>query len=236
MSPRAVCFVLDRLTADELDRTRHSAPKMGALPPPAADARGRAFGACWGDGRRRMARALLNLVEQIAGLAGADPLDTKTLSARPPPAPRGANTTSPGRGALQPDLRPAKSRGRSDPDASPLLVRPRCSRAARAALPSPVASPAWPVEDDGLADPEAQTTALRLAVPYESARFAEGELALAQAVVLPRLLAPIDNRTMSATRRPWRGKEDRIGAAAAPHPKRATNDDERTGLRRGLCL
>jgi putative ATPase len=205
---RAQVLVLDRLTAAELDRlaTRAEA-ELGRPLPLTPEARMALLGMADGDGR-----ALLNLVEQIAGWQAAEPLDTKTLSARL--TRRAAQYDKSGEAHYNLISALHKSVRGSDPDASlywfarmleggedPRFLARRLTRMA--------------VEDIGLADPEAQTHCLAAWQTYERLGSPEGELALAQAVVY-LALAPKSNAAYVAYKAA-RAAARKTGSEPPPH-------------------
>ena len=191
---RAQVLVLERLGEEALEAmlARAEAAEGRALPL-TAEARARLIAMADGDGR-----ALLNMAEQVAGW-GAGPFDEAALSARlTRRAPKYDKS-----GDAHYDLISAlhKSVRGSDPDAAlywlarmieggedPRYLARRITRMA--------------VEDIGLAAPEAQAQCLAAWQTYERLGSPEGELALAQAVVM-LALAPKSNAVYSA----WKGAQ-----------------------------
>jgi len=205
---RAQVLVLDRLTADELDRLATRAEEELCRPLPLTpEARMALLEMADGDGR-----ALLNLVEQIAGWQVPEPLDTKTLSARL--TRRAAQYDKSGEAHYNLISALHKAVRGSDPDASlywfarmleggedPRYLARRLTRMA--------------VEDIGLADPEAQTHCLAAWQTYERLGSPEGELALAQAVVY-LALAPKSNAAYVAYKAA-RAAARKTGSEPPPH-------------------
>jgi putative ATPase len=173
---RAQVFVLRRLTDDDLETLLARAEKSyGVRLPLTEEARTSLRAMADGDGRY-----LLNLVEELAELKAAVPLDTAGLTAavqkRAPLYDKSREEHYNLISALHKSIRG------SDADAalywlarmlaggeSPLYIARRLVRAA--------------VEDIGLADPEAVHQALAAKDVYDFLGSPEGELALAQAVI-----------------------------------------------------
>ncbi|MEM8577981.1 MAG: replication-associated recombination protein A [Pseudomonadota bacterium] len=180
---RAQVMVLERLGATALEALIQRAEvEVGPLPLQPA-ARTGLIEMADGDGR-----ALLNMIEQIAGW-DTDPLDLPALTARL--TRRAAQYDKSGDGHYNLISALHKSVRGSDPDASlywfarmleggedPRYLARRITRMA--------------VEDIGLADPQAQAQCLEAWQTYERLGSPEGELALAQAVIY-LALAPKSN-------------------------------------------
>jgi len=207
---RAQVLTLRRLDAGALEKlARRAEAALGAALPLTDDARHALFAMADGDGR-----ALLNLVEQIAGLEG--PLDPAALAARV--TRRAALYDKSGDGHYNLISALHKSVRGSDPDAAlywlarmleggedPRYLARRITRMA--------------VEDIGLADPAAQRLCLDAWVTYERLGSPEGDLALAEAVIY-LALAPKSNaayRGLSAARAAARR------SGALPPPKHILN-------------
>ena len=186
---RAQVLVLHRLDAAALeDLVARAEAELGHSLPLTGDARAALIGMADGDGR-----ALLNLVEQVAGHEGA-PLDATRLAARL--TQRAAQYDKSGDAHYNLISALHKSVRGSDPDAAlywlarmlkggedPRYLARRITRMA--------------VEDIGLADPQAQRLCLDAWATYERLGSPEGELALAEAV-LYLALAPKSNAAYSA--------------------------------------
>ncbi|MCB2128650.1 MAG: replication-associated recombination protein A [Rhodobacteraceae bacterium] len=182
---RAQVIVLERLGPAELDRLlRRAESEIGSSLPLTAEAREALIGMADGDGR-----ALLNLVEQVAGWKVAETLDPKALGARL--MRRAAKYDKSGDEHYNLISALHKSVRGSDPDAAlywfarmleggedPRFLARRITRMA--------------VEDIGLADPQAQSICLHAWEVYERLGSPEGELALAGAVTY-LALAPKSN-------------------------------------------
>ncbi|MFN3642957.1 MAG: replication-associated recombination protein A [Gemmobacter sp.] len=181
---RAQVIVLDRLAPADLDALLSRAEVAVGRPLPlTAPARDALVAMADGDGR-----ALLNLVEQVAGW-DSPPLDPQALAARLNR--RAAVYDKSGEGHYNLISALHKSVRGSDPDAAlywfarmleggedPRFLARRLARMA--------------VEDVGLADPQAQAVCLQSWETYERLGSPEGELALAQAVIY-LALAPKSN-------------------------------------------
>lgn len=186
---RAQVIVLDRLSAQDLERlTQRAEAEVGPLPL-TPEARDRLLEMADGDGR-----ALLNLVEQVASWRLQTPLTPDTLSTRL--MRRAAKYDKSGEEHYNLISALHKSIRGSDPDAAlywfarmleggedPRFLARRLTRMA--------------VEDIGLADPQAQELCLASWATYERLGSPEGELALAQAVVY-LALAPKSNGVYKA--------------------------------------
>ena len=181
---RAQVVVLERLSLADLERlTQRAEHELGRALPLTADARDALQDMADGDGR-----ALLNLIEQIAGHKGA-PLDRAALATRL--MRRAAKYDKSGEEHYNLISALHKSVRGSDPDAAlywfarmleggedPRFLARRLTRMA--------------VEDIGLADPQAQGLCLDAWNSYERLGSPEGELALANAVIY-LALAPKSN-------------------------------------------
>jgi putative ATPase len=209
---RAQVLVLERLTEEELTALLERAEaELGRKLPLTEEARHSLIGMADGDGR-----ALLNLVEQIAGWQTAAPLDAGALAHRLQR--RAAQYDKSGEAHYNLISALHKSVRGSDPDAAlywlarmleggedPRYLARRVTRMA--------------VEDIGLADPAAQRHCLDAWATYERLGSPEGELALAQAV-LYLALAPKSNAAYVAY------KEARASAKSTgslPPPKHILN-------------
>jgi len=182
---RAQVLVLERLSLTDLELLAQRAEAaLGRKLPLDGLARERLLEMADGDGR-----ALLNLVEQVAGWEAKAPFDTATLAARLQR--RAAQYDKSGDAHFNLISALHKSVRGSDPDAAlywfarmleggedPRYLARRLTRMA--------------VEDIGLADPAAQRACLDAWATYERLGSPEGELALAQAVVY-LALAPKSN-------------------------------------------
>ena len=187
---RAQVMVLRRLAADDLELlAKRAEAALGYTLPLTADARRALIEMSDGDGR-----ALLNLVEQVAGWGVEAPLDTHSLTGRL--TRRAAQYDKSGDAHYNLISALHKSVRGSDPDAAlywlarmlqggedPRFLARRITRMA--------------VEDIGLADPQAQRLCLDAWVTYERLGSPEGELALAEAVVY-LALAPKSNAVYAA--------------------------------------
>ena len=182
---RAQVIVLTRLGLPDLERLAQRAEKeLGARLPLTPEARDRLLEMADGDGR-----ALLNLIEQVAGWKLDAPLDPPALAQRLNR--RAARYDKSGDEHFNLISALHKSVRGSDPDAAlywlarmleggedPRYLARRITRMA--------------VEDIGLADPAAQRHCLDAWALYERLGSPEGELALAQAVIY-LALAPKSN-------------------------------------------
>ncbi|MEC3861436.1 replication-associated recombination protein A [Mesobacterium sp. TK19101] len=187
---RAQVLVLDRLSLTDLEHLAQRAEQaLGHALPLTGPAREALLEMADGDGR-----ALLNLVEQVAGWKTDHKLDTDALTARL--MKRAAQYDKSGDGHYNLISALHKSIRGSDPDAAlywfarmleagedPRFLARRLTRMA--------------VEDIGLADPQAQPVCLDGWQSYERLGSPEGELALAQAVVY-LALAPKSNAVYTA--------------------------------------
>ncbi len=209
---RAQVMVLERLSLADLERLAQRAEgAMGTALPLTAEAREAMLGMADGDGR-----ALLNIVEQVAGWGLAEKIGPDALSSRLQR--RAAQYDKSGDGHYNLISALHKSVRGSDPDAAlywfarmleggedPRFLARRLTRMA--------------VEDIGLADPQAQAVCLDGWQTYERLGSPEGELALAQAVVY-LALAPKSNAAYVAY------KAARAAArttGSAPPPKHILN-------------
>jgi putative ATPase len=182
---RAQVMVLERLSRADLERLAQRAEAaLGSALPLTAEARDAMLGIADGDGR-----ALLNIVEQVAGWGLAEQIGPEALASRLQR--RAAQYDKSGDGHYNLISALHKSVRGSDPDAAlywfarmleggedPRFLARRLTRMA--------------VEDIGLADPQAQAVCLESWQTYERLGSPEGELALAQAVVY-LALAPKSN-------------------------------------------
>ena len=187
---RAQVIVLDRLGPADLELLAQRAEgALGRPLPLAPEARAALIDMADGDGR-----ALLNLIEQVAGWKLAAPLDPAALSERL--ARRAALYDKSGEAHYNLISALHKSVRGSDPDAAlywfarmleggedPRFLARRLTRMA--------------VEDVGLADPQAQAICLQGWETFERLGSPEGELALAQAVIY-LALAPKSNAGYTA--------------------------------------
>jgi len=187
---RAQVLVLERLGPDDLERlVQRAEAALGCDLPLDAGAREALIGMADGDGR-----ALLNLVEQVAGWEAARPLDAAELGRRLQR--RAAQYDKSGDAHYNLISALHKSVRGADPDAAlywlarmleggedPRYLARRILRMA--------------IEDIGLAEPQAQTICLEAWQVYERLGSPEGELALAQAV-LYLSLAPKSNAGYTA--------------------------------------
>jgi putative ATPase len=187
---RAQVMTLRRLSGDDLERLLVRAESCLDLELPLS-----------GDGRRALVemadgdgRALLNMVEQIAGWQSAAPIGPSELADRL--TQRAAQYDKSGDAHYNLISALHKSVRGSDPDAAlywlarmlrggedPRYLARRITRMA--------------VEDIGLADPQAQRLCLDAWITYERLGSPEGELALAEAVVY-LALAPKSNAVYAA--------------------------------------
>jgi putative ATPase len=187
---RAQVMVLDRLTLADLERLTQRAEKaLGSALPLDGAARETMLGMADGDGR-----ALLNIVEQVAGWGLTGKIGPDALASRLQR--RAAQYDKSGDAHYNLISALHKSVRGSDPDAAlywfarmlaggedPRYLARRITRMA--------------VEDIGLADPQAQAVCLDSWQTYERLGSPEGELALAQAVVY-LALAPKSNAAYTA--------------------------------------
>lgn len=216
---RAQVMVLTRLSLADLERLAQRAEsELGAALPLDGPARDALLEMADGDGR-----ALLNLVEQVAGWTTGGKLSTEALTKRLMRRAAQYDKTGDAHYNLISALH--KSVRGSDPDAAlywftrmleggedPRFLARRITRMS--------------VEDIGLADPQAQTICIDAWNTYERLGSPEGELALAQAVTY-LALAPKSNAGYVAY------KEARRSAKATgsePPPKHILNAP--TGLMR----
>ncbi len=187
---RAQVMVLERLAPADLDRlVQRAETALGRALPLTPEAREAMIGLADGDGR-----ALLNIVEQVAGWSLAERIGPEALAARLQR--RAAQYDKSGDAHFNLISALHKSIRGSDPDAAlywfarmldggedPRYLARRLTRMA--------------VEDIGLADPQAQAVCLDGWQTYERLGSPEGELALAQAVVY-LALAPKSNAAYTA--------------------------------------
>uniref|UniRef100_UPI003567A7F7 replication-associated recombination protein A n=1 Tax=Aquicoccus sp. TaxID=2055851 RepID=UPI003567A7F7 len=185
MLSRAQVLVLERLGDDDLELLiARAEAELGRTLPLTDAARASLREMADGDGR-----ALLNLVEQVAGWTPVAPLDPKALGQRL--SRRAAQYDKSGDAHYNLISALHKSVRGSDPDAAlywfarmleggedPRFLARRLTRMA--------------VEDIGLADPQAQAFCVDAWETYERLGSPEGELALAQAVIY-LALAPKSN-------------------------------------------
>ncbi len=209
---RAQVLVLERLSDADLERMLANAEaELGREMPLDARARDALIGMADGDGR-----ALLNLVEQIAGWKTTQTLDTDALTTRLTRRATKYDKSGDEHYNLISALH--KSVRGSDPDAAlywlarmlkggedPRYLARRITRMA--------------VEDIGLADPQAQAICLQGWETYERLGSPEGELALAQAVIYLSL-APKSNAAYVA----YKAAMKEAGqSGSAPPPKHILN-------------
>ena len=209
---RAQVVVLNRLDLRELERLAQRAEQdLTRALPLTGDAREALIEMADGDGR-----ALLNLIEQIAGWRVDKPLDRDQLSTRL--MRRAAKYDKSGEEHYNLISALHKSVRGSDPDAAlywfarmleggedPRFLARRITRMA--------------VEDIGLADPQAQEVCLQGWQTYERLGSPEGELALAQAVVY-LALAPKSNAVYTAYKAARAAARD---TGSLPPPKHILN-------------
>ncbi len=208
---RAQVLVLRRLDADDLARLLERAEAQVGPLPLTPEARAALIEMADGDGR-----ALLNLVEQIAGWGLDAPVDVAELSARL--SRRAAQYDKSGDAHYNLISALHKSVRGSDPDAAlywlarmleggedPRYLARRITRMA--------------VEDIGLADPQAQRLCLDAWETYERLGSPEGELALAEAVVY-LALAPKSNAVYAAYKAATRAARS---TGSRPPPKHILN-------------
>ena len=209
---RAQVLVLERLSPVDLELLVQRAEReLGKALPLDGLAREALIEMADGDGR-----ALLNLVEQVAGWGDGAKIDTKTLSSRL--SRRAAQYDKSGDAHYNLISALHKSVRGSDPDAAlywlarmltggedPRYLARRITRMA--------------IEDIGLADPQAQRICLDAWETYERLGSPEGELALAQSVIYIAL-APKSNAA-------YVGYKSAMSAAAKtgsePPPKHILN-------------
>jgi putative ATPase len=187
---RAQVLVLQRLTLRDMELlTQRAERELGAKLPLDGPAREALQEMADGDGR-----ALLNLIEQVAGWGAAGPIGVDALSKRLQK--RAAQYDKSGDAHFNLISALHKSVRGSDPDAAlywlarmlkggedPRYLARRVTRMA--------------VEDIGLADPQAQAICLQAWETYERLGSPEGELAIANAVIY-LALAPKSNAGYAA--------------------------------------
>src|SRR6056297_4138855 len=187
---RSQVMVLERLTLADLEKlVQRAETAFGAPLPLTGEARETMRGMADGDGR-----ALLNIVEQVAGWGPTEKIGPDALASRLQR--RAAQYDKSGDAHFNLISALHKSVRGSDPDAAlywfarmlaggedPRYLARRITRMA--------------VEDIGLADPQAQSVCLDSWQTYERLGSPEGELALAQAVVY-LALAPKSNAAYGA--------------------------------------
>jgi len=187
---RSQVMVLERLTLADLEKlVQRAETAFGAPLPLTGEARETMLGMADGDGR-----ALLNIVEQVAGWGLTEKIGPDALATRLQR--RAAQYDKSGDAHFNLISALHKSVRGSDPDAAlywfarmlaggedPRYLARRITRMA--------------VEDIGLADPQAQSVCLDSWQTYERLGSPEGELALAQAVVY-LALAPKSNAAYGA--------------------------------------
>ncbi|MAQ45575.1 MAG: AAA family ATPase [Confluentimicrobium sp.] len=209
---RSQVLVLERLEPRDLELLIQRAEKeLGHALPLDGPAREALIGMADGDGR-----ALLNLVEQVAGWDPAQRIDTATLTTRL--TRRAAQYDKSGDQHYNLISALHKSVRGSDPDAAlywlarmlkggedPRYLARRITRMA--------------VEDIGLADPQAQALCLQSWETYERLGSPEGELALAQAVVY-LALAPKSNAAYTAYKA---AMKEAARTGSEPPPKHILN-------------
>ncbi|NND22865.1 MAG: replication-associated recombination protein A [Silicimonas sp.] len=209
---RAQVLTLERLTLADLERLAQRAEKeLGQPLPLDGPAREALLEMSDGDGR-----ALLNLIEQIAGWKAKDKIDTDTLTRRL--MRRAAQYDKSGDAHFNLISALHKSVRGSDPDAAlywlarmlaggedPRYLARRITRMA--------------VEDIGLADPQANAVCLDAWNTYERLGSPEGELALAQAVTY-LALAPKSNAAYTAYKAAMKAARD---TGSEPPPKHILN-------------
>ena len=209
---RAQVLTLQRLTLRDMEHLTQRAEKLlGSSLALDGEAREALQEMADGDGR-----ALLNLVEQVAGWRGAERIDRATLSARLQK--RAAQYDKSGDGHYNLISALHKSVRGSDPDAAlywlarmlkggedPRFLARRITRMA--------------IEDIGLADPQAQGICLQAWETYERLGSPEGELALGNAVVY-LALAPKSNAGYAAYKAAMAGAGK---TGSEPPPKHILN-------------
>lgn len=209
---RAQVLVLHRLDDAALTALTARAESVLEVPLPLdPGARAALIEMADGDGR-----ALLNLIEQVAGWRPEAPLDAKALGLRL--SQRAAQYDKSGDGHYNLISALHKSVRGSDPDAAlywlarmltagedPRFLMRRITRMS--------------VEDIGLADPQAQRLCLDAWQTYERLGSPEGELAIAQAVVY-LALAPKSNAAYAAYKAAMKAAKS---SGSAPPPKHILN-------------
>ena len=209
---RAQVLVLERLDLADLERLAQRAEKELGVPLPLdGPAREAILEMADGDGR-----ALLNLIEQVAGWKAKAPLDVEALTKRL--TRRAAKYDKSGDEHYNLISALHKSVRGSDPDAAlywfarmleggedPRYLARRITRMA--------------VEDIGLGDPQAQAVCLEAWNTYERLGSPEGELALAQALVY-LALAPKSNAVYTAYKA---ARKDAKRTGSEPPPKHILN-------------
>ncbi|MEO0344313.1 MAG: replication-associated recombination protein A [Pseudomonadota bacterium] len=204
---RCQVLVLNRLTLANLEELTQNAERaLGVQLPLKAEAREALQVQADGDGR-----ALLGLIEQVAGWSAPNALDVQSLETRLSKTLPKYDKSGDGHYNLISALH--KSVRGSDPDASlywlarmltagedPRFLARRITRMA--------------VEDIGLADPQAQAVCLQSWETYERLGSPEGELALAQAV-LYLALAPKSNAAYTAYKEAMKSAQ-RTGSEMPP--------------------
>jgi putative ATPase len=209
---RAQVLVLERLSLADLERLAQRAEhQLGAALPLDGPAREALLEMADGDGR-----ALLNLIEQVAGWKIAGKLDVDALTKRL--TRRAAKYDKSGDEHYNLISALHKSVRGSDPDAAlywlarmlaggedPRYLARRITRMA--------------VEDIGLADPQANAVCLDAWNTYERLGSPEGELALAQAVTY-LALAPKSNAAYTAYKAAMKAARD---TGSEPPPKHILN-------------
>ena len=209
---RAQVLVLQRLTLRDMELlTQRAERELGAKLPLDGPAREALQEMADGDGR-----ALLNLVEQVAGWGAAGPVGVEALSKRLQK--RAAQYDKSGDAHYNLISALHKSVRGSDPDAAlywlarmlkggedPRYLARRITRMA--------------VEDIGLADPQAQGLCLQAWETYERLGSPEGELALANAVIY-LALAPKSNAGYAAYKAAMAGAGK---TGSEPPPKHILN-------------
>ena len=209
---RAQVMTLRRLGPENLELlVRRAENTLGRSLPLNPDARRALVEMADGDGR-----AILNLVEQVAGWEVASDLDPASLTGRL--TRRAAQYDKSGDAHYNLISALHKSVRGSDPDAAlywlarmlrggedPRYLARRITRMA--------------IEDIGLADPQAQRLCLDAWVTYERLGSPEGELALAEAVVY-LALAPKSNAVYSAFKAAMAAARD---TGSEPPPKHIMN-------------
>src|SRR6056297_3474799 len=209
---RSQVMVLERLTLADLEKlVQRAETAFGAPLPLTGEARETMLGMADGDGR-----ALLNIVEQVAGWGLTEKIGPDALATRLQR--RAAQYDKSGDAHFNLISALHKSVRGSDPDAAlywfarmlaggedPRYLARRITRMA--------------VEDIGLADPQAQSVCLGAWETYERLGSPEGELALAQAV-LYLALAPKSNATYVAYKQ---ARASAKSTGSLPPPKHILN-------------
>ena len=209
---RAQVMVLRRLSVEDLELlVQRAEAALDVQLPLTPDARRALIEMADGDGR-----AVLNLIEQIAGWGAETPLGTADLTARL--SRRAAQYDKAGDAHFNLISALHKSVRGSDPDAAlywlarmlqggedPRYLARRLTRMA--------------VEDIGLADPQAQRLCLDAWATYERLGSPEGELALAEAVAY-LALAPKSNAVYAAFKAATAAARD---TGSEPPPKHILN-------------